>query len=47
MPAASRRRRSRELLADVRSRFPVVTESHPLGEEAGRLAAWFTERALA
>jgi histidine ammonia-lyase len=36
-----------ELLTEVRSRFPVVTESHPLGEEAGRLAAWFTERALA
>jgi len=36
-----------ELLADVRARFPVVTEAHPLGEEAGRLAAWFTDRALA
>jgi histidine ammonia-lyase len=35
------------LLADVRAQFPVVTESHPLGEEAGRLAAWFTGRALA
>ena len=35
------------LLADVRAQFPVVTESHPLGEEAGRLAAWFTDRALA
>jgi histidine ammonia-lyase len=34
-------------LADVRERFPVVTEAHPLGEEAGRLASWFTERALA
>ena len=32
-----------ELLADVRARFPVVTEAHPLGEEAGRLAAWFTD----
>jgi histidine ammonia-lyase len=36
-----------ELLADVRAQFPVVTESHPLGEEAGRLTAWFTDRALA
>ena len=35
------------LLADVRAQFPVVTEAHPLGEEAGRLAAWFTDRALA
>jgi histidine ammonia-lyase len=35
------------MLADVRERFPVVTESHALGEEAGRLASWFTERALA
>jgi hypothetical protein len=35
------------LLADIRERFPVVTEAHPLGEEAGRLAAWFTDRALA
>ena len=35
------------LLADVRAHFPVVTEAHPLGEEAGRLAEWFTERALA
>ena len=35
------------LLADVRTHFPVVTESHPLGEEAGRLTAWFTDRALA
>jgi histidine ammonia-lyase len=36
-----------ELLAEVRARFPVVTEAHPLGEEAGRLAAWFTDCALA
>src|SRR4051812_14616783 len=36
-----------ELLGDVRLRFPVVAEPHPLGEEAGRLAGWFTERALA
>jgi histidine ammonia-lyase len=36
-----------ELLGEVRGRFPVVTEAHPLGEEAGRLAAWFTDRALA
>jgi hypothetical protein len=31
----------------VRARFTVVTEAHPLGEEAGSLAAWFTEGALA
>jgi histidine ammonia-lyase len=36
-----------ELLGDVRLRFPVVAEPHPLGDEAGRLAGWFTERALA
>jgi hypothetical protein len=36
-----------QLLADVRAQFPVVTEMHPLGEEAGRLAAWFTDGALA
>jgi histidine ammonia-lyase len=35
------------LLEDVRARFPVVTEAHPLGEEAGRLADWFTDCALA
>ena len=34
------------MLDDVRLRFPVVTEAHALGEEAGRLASWFTERAL-
>ena len=35
------------MLADVRERFPVVTESHPLGEEASSLAAWFTEKEVA
>ena len=35
-----------ELLVDVRAHFPVVTETRPLGPEAGRLAEMFTERAL-